>query len=851
MTHFFQLHAARKGLSRLLTSFVCVLAIVVLVVGPFANIAEATVDPAIQRQIEAAGGYAQQAKTAGDQSGLATTRDAAQAAYNQATGARQSAIETLTAATAAANRMPSGQDKTDTLAALSLAREQVYAISGKAVEDATVALNNLSNRQQQEDLQRQAARDGRAVIAATANSGNAEPTKETAKHPLEICIKDFRMSMCIAGIFYVFFVDLTSPIAYLAGALFDAFAGLSLMGGTYASAIIAKGWVIARDVANMLFVFILVYIAIMLILNLEGTGIARHIATVIGVALLINFSFFFTRAVIDVSNIFARAFYDNIVASAAPSSESFTVSGVKLLGQTAQSITGSADIKSISEKVMAGINPQDLLGNATFKKYLDGQGFLDNLAILLTLFFIFGIVNIILAFIFTMAAIQFLTRIVTLWFAIILSPLAFVTFALPGHRGHHWWEEWLDLLIKNAFYAPAFLFVVYIMVAMLDNNLLTVDMANMLASNVSGGSTSAIQSFLNRVVGVIVRLAVVVGLFYSAIKVGEFLSTHGASTARSWAGKLAVGGNARLVGGLGSFVGRNTIGRAGYALNRSDLVRNVASGRVFSNATLLGRIGNAGMSVVGRGAERATGAAAKASFDARALTGIPGAKLGGDIAGKARAGGLIKALDEKAKALEKEEHDRHDTPEEKFNRERRIAAAKTAIRYDERRAQISEELGNSERYASTMARQLAESIEATRQARESGGAAEIAAAERLESQRRVNDAEAKARVQSHKDRIAELDRQVRAAGGVTDAERKEAFASVIESPKFWPFQGRFAKLNASGTRAAYNIRHGKSKEKKVLDALQEAIGTPPPPPPAPPAGGGAPPPPAAGGGDHH
>ena len=73
-----------------------------------------------------------------------------------------------------------------------------------------------------------------------------------------------------------------------------------------------RGWTAFRDVANMAFIFIMLYIAIGTMLRLGGVQWKRNLASVIVVALLINFSLFFTKVIIDASNVLAIHFFNGI-----------------------------------------------------------------------------------------------------------------------------------------------------------------------------------------------------------------------------------------------------------------------------------------------------------------------------------------------------------------------------------------------------------------------------------------------------------------------------------------------------------------------------------------------------------
>ena len=66
------------------------------------------------------------------------------------------------------------------------------------------------------------------------------------------------------------------------------------------------------DLANICFIFLLVYAGIRLILGVGKFNAKSMIVNVILMAVLINFSLFFTKIIIDAGNITARIFYNAI-----------------------------------------------------------------------------------------------------------------------------------------------------------------------------------------------------------------------------------------------------------------------------------------------------------------------------------------------------------------------------------------------------------------------------------------------------------------------------------------------------------------------------------------------------------
>lgn len=377
-----------------------------------------------------------------------------------------------------------------------------------------------------------------AVAYADAQS-DAGANAQGPVHPIDLCAQEGRASSCITAVFYYLFVETTAIFTYFGGVVFDYVASIALDSGAYADTLINTGWTLARDLANMAFLFLVVFLGIRLILNIEGVGAGKTLAKILAVALVINFSFFFTRVVIDASNLLAHQFYDHINGRTSAAATENTRGGQILVdGKPLQ-------VKYISENIMGGLNVQQVIGNASFKKQIDAGGLFGNIAILTGLFLVFGIINLILAFIFFVAAIQFIARIVALWLTIMLAPLGFLALIIPGMA--KWSRVWWDTLIKNALFAPAFLFVFYLIVMFLDAGLLGAGTGQALysAGNAQGPGTTP-DSFFSPLVSIVIRLAIVVALLKTALKVGEYF---GQSSARSIVdGSLRYAGPAAVLG---------------------------------------------------------------------------------------------------------------------------------------------------------------------------------------------------------------------------------------------------------------------------------------------------------------
>ena len=245
---------------------------------------------------------------------------------------------------------------------------------------------------------------------------------------------------CIGLLIYsIIFVPI-SMITHVAARILDFFVYYSTNSGSYDSIFVQKGWAAVRDIANIFFIVALLYVAIKTILGLNVSDNKKLIGAVVIVALLINFSLFFTQVIIDGSNILAKVFYNQIT----PVKQDGTAIGPGEQGQ-----------KSVTVGLVKNVNPFEIMGTADVSNDIGNFIFITVLCITLLCFMIS---------IFLSIALLFVGRVVALWLCMIFSPLAFasytVSFEIPGFGHKEWWNE----LLKNAFLAPIFIFFLYIII---------------------------------------------------------------------------------------------------------------------------------------------------------------------------------------------------------------------------------------------------------------------------------------------------------------------------------------------------------------------------------------------------
>jgi len=356
---------------------------------------------------------------------------------------------------------------------------------------------------------------------------------------------------------------------------------------------VGTAWEVARDFANIGFIFILLFIGFATILRIERYGYKALLAKLVVVALLINFSLFFTSVIIDVSNIFAVGIYkqmssqsadqvvfgdcDTLLEGAADAAGFKACFGQGIAGSFMHSM-GLVSIYNVGE---AG----SLVTEARANETLSGNNILF-VAILGSMFILTA------AFIFFSVAILLIIRFIILVFLMILSPFAFVGMILPQTAGAsaRWWRT----LFSQAFFAPLFFLLVFMSLTFINK----IDILG------DATGTSFANALINKDIGsmqIFLSFSIAAGFLLASLIIAKQLAGSGSRKALSIANKFA---GRRLSGATAAGL-RGTVGLASYAAANSKFLKDQAK---------KGGVGG----FAARQAMRVTGAASRASFDARA-----------------------------------------------------------------------------------------------------------------------------------------------------------------------------------------------------------------------------------------
>ena len=339
------------------------------------------------------------------------------------------------------------------------------------------------------------------------------------------------------------------------------------------SQFITDGWHATRDIANMFFIFVLLYIAITLILDI-GTGHAnpkKMLVSVILVALLINFSMFFTEVVIDTSNTFALLFYNQITV--------LNKNGTPATDADATAVGSNTGVHQtdVAGALAQAFEPQQFQSADFFNKLpQDPNTQKPTVTTMLMLLICIGGIFCVAAYSFFVAGLSFIGRLIQLMICVIFAPLAFISLVVPvlAKQDGIGWDSWLHSLMSAAFGAPIYFFFILLISKMAQSPLVVQTTAAAVGAD---STTTLLTLFLSFIILVVLLNQATAYAKKSAGKLGEMTANFGAS-AFKLAGGFALG---TATGGL-AFVGQKTIGAVGDQVSKSETLRDKAiNGNAF------------------------------------------------------------------------------------------------------------------------------------------------------------------------------------------------------------------------------------------------------------------------------
>lgn len=390
------------------------------------------------------------------------------------------------------------------------------------------------------DLDPNNSQDQRRLAAATAeNQKGTCSFSLTGNFSLLACLKDLMAAFAIAAVWLV------SRLLWLSAGIFNQVLEISILSfkSLADSPAVLKIWGLGRDLANICFIFILMYIAIGTIVQKSGIETKKMVVRLIITALLINFSIIIPKVIIDIGNNLAVVFYQNtgsLNSDGKPDIASAVVQSFQ-----PQNVTGSDTNASSSSPIF------DKLESFTWSDiFIKSTGTI--------------ILIIVLCYALLLAGYMFLARTVVLVFLIATSSIVFFTRVIPL-KGLNKWDQWFNALINETFFAPIFLFLFYLVISLAKGPTPEIT---------SGSSGGLVTNVAMNVVWYLILCGMAIG--------STIISKKMAAESGKWA-KNAKDSVAKYGG---AWVARNTAGRATSRIANSEAVKNLAAKRPIVGGTL-------------------------------------------------------------------------------------------------------------------------------------------------------------------------------------------------------------------------------------------------------------------------
>ncbi len=219
---------------------------------------------------------------------------------------------------------------------------------------------------------------------------------------------------------------------------------------------IQTAWLMARDATNLIFIFMLIYTGILMIIDanlLAKKGMLnyrRMLVMLVVAALLVNFSLFFTRAIVDISNVVATKLYSLTSQQSLSAVLMNSMSAVNIVTDNSMPEFNQVEsaIDAANIPTQPGTEPQ------AKDPLAEGIGML--LRGLLG-----GVVLIVAGLSFIAISFFLILRFVLVLYLLITSPLYFAGMVWPAVRGV--FGDWLKTLISQCLF-PIVYFLLLLMI---------------------------------------------------------------------------------------------------------------------------------------------------------------------------------------------------------------------------------------------------------------------------------------------------------------------------------------------------------------------------------------------------
>jgi hypothetical protein len=575
-------------------------------------------------------------------------------------------------------------------------------------------------------------------------------------------------------------------------------------------------WGVMRDFVNISFIFILLYAAIKTILGAGSGSVKKILVSVVIAAVLINFSLFFTKLMIDGSNIVTLTFY-NQIACPPPGT---TCGGLSASLVNPLKMASAFDPNS-GTLTQSGVNVFTVT-------------ILGSLLIIIAAFTLFA------------GAFMFIIRYVNIIFLLMFSAFGFFGSVLPGVGGMT--KKWWDKLIGELLFAPIYMIILWAVVTIINSAGFLGSLGQGAAVSIANGLSSPSPNGM----GLVMNFIIVIVLLNGVLIISKSIANHGQSVGQKLIGTVTGG----AIGAAG-WGGRKFIGGAGRSLADNDKLKDAAS---KSGVTGYGA----------RLALRTSQRAAGATFDARnstalsKMSGVTGFDMNKEF-GFGKAGGkggydaqikeeadkrekFAKSLgasdiqkDEAKRKLESEKEVVANAERDFANYDKRLAEQRALMDKEtdpRRKSEFEEGIRNLEKEKGVKAEELKELKknagkrigEAQKEVDRLHGVDEEEALKRIAKERKIEVEQLKKDMKKDADLKASIDAEVSARKVKSDDDkRKESYIDSLVNPKgiFGISSNRvgfIGPVSREAKQAVAQLRKGKKSVKDQLESILKESG---------------------------
>lgn len=325
------------------------------------------------------------------------------------------------------------------------------------------------------------------------------------------------------GVLFVFFVSIMIDIAQ-----FNTFINMPM---------VEVGWGLARDVANMFFIVVLLIIAFSTVLKISSYHYQKTLTKLLIMAILVNFSKLIAGFLIDFFQVIMLTFVNGFKDAAA--------------GNLAQ---GFGIYEMLAQA--PGITSTDSLQ----------EGFVVAGALAVVMILVADMVVLIMIAV-------LLWRIAMLWVLVIISPLAYLSYAFMPKYWSQWWQMFFQHLISG----PVIAFFLWLALLTMQQGEITKDFNKKSTVEMQSEMAKIIPSQVNQ--SVLLNYMVVMALLLGGLTISQKVAAQSGSAVGNFAQKVQkVGTRAAMIGTGVAAAGwalKKAPSKAGGLLSRSEGVRNV------------------------------------------------------------------------------------------------------------------------------------------------------------------------------------------------------------------------------------------------------------------------------------